>query len=220
MKVPEFLADLGRPRTALAALGCRQPRSLCRWVWIRASSAPARPTLKPRCASGPQIESLFLLAALAEAAFLLIGGVLGDTIGRRRILICGLPGWRSPRRARSCFRMARCSSSFASPPWPAVGLVLPVALAVVAVAYSGAARATALGLAYAALGASTALGSGTPGRRDAHYRSLAILSARRVTRPGRTRGRLREICARQRSAPGCLRAMSFPMRCGRSGCSP
>ncbi len=37
------------------------------------------------------------------------------------------------------------------------GIVLPVALAIVAVAYTGVTRATALGMAYAALGASTAI---------------------------------------------------------------
>ena len=38
----------------------------------------------------PQLEALFLLVALVQAAFLLIGGVLGDTLGRRRVLVTSL----------------------------------------------------------------------------------------------------------------------------------
>ena len=154
--MPAFIAELGQPRTALAALVAG---SLCLFAVgldprVFSSGTPdAQTALRER----PQLESLFLLAAVAEAAFLLIGGLLGDVIGRRRILLVGLGAMAVFETLAMVtgdgplFFAARIGAV------ASVGFVLPVALAVVAVAYTGPARATALGLAYAASGASTAV---------------------------------------------------------------
>jgi len=105
----------------------------------------------------PQLESVFLLTAIVSAAFLLVGGVLGDLVGRKRILLIGLVGLAVSELAAIVFpsglpllAIRVAASAFG-------GIILPVALALVALAYHGVTRATALGIAYAALGASTAL---------------------------------------------------------------
>src|SRR4051794_27067247 len=105
----------------------------------------------------PQIEAVFLLASIVESAFLLIGGILGDTLGRRRVLLGGLAVLAAAELAGMVapdgppFVIARITAAAAA------GVVLPVALALVAMAYSGIVRATALGVAYAVLGAATAV---------------------------------------------------------------
>jgi MFS family permease len=155
-RAPDFIADLWRePGTfpilvgaslALFAVGL-DPKVL-------SSGMPdAQAALRER----PQLEAVFLLTAIVQAAFLLIGGVLGDIFGRRRVLLIGLVGLTIAELAAIVVP--------ASAPFLAIrvaaaafgGLVLPVALALVAVAYTGVPRATALGMAYAALGASAAV---------------------------------------------------------------
>jgi MFS family permease len=155
-RIPGFIADLWRePGTfpvliaaslALFAVGL-DPKVL-------SSGMPdAQTALRER----PQLEAVFLLTALVQAAFLLIGGVLGDIFGRKRILLIGLAGLTIcelaaiPLSSGIPFLAVRTGASAFG------GIVLPVALALVAVAYKGVPRATALGIAYAALGASTAV---------------------------------------------------------------
>ncbi len=155
-RIPGFIADLWRePGTfpvlvaaslALFAVGL-DPKVL-------SSGMPdAQAALRER----PQLEAVFLLTAIVQAAFLLIGGVLGDIFGRRRILLIGLVGLTLAELAAIVapagipFLAVRVAAAAFG------GIVLPVALALVAVAYTGVPRATALGIAYAALGASTAL---------------------------------------------------------------
>jgi MFS family permease len=156
LKLPAFIADLGRPRASLLALVAGSLALFAVGLDPRVFSS-GTPDAQAALRERPQIESLFLLAAIVEAAFLLVGGVLGDVVGRRRILLGGLA-------ALAVFE----TGAIALPEGPAfvicrigavasVGAVLPVALAVVAVSYVGVTRATALGLAYAAAGAATAV---------------------------------------------------------------
>src|SRR6476620_8667733 len=156
LRLPTFLTDLGQPRTALLALIAGSLALFAAGLDPRVFSSgthDAQTALRER----PQIEALFLLGSVAEAAFLLIGGVLGDIAGRRRILVIGLVALVVFETASMVtgdgvpFYISRVASV------ASVGLVLPVALAVVAVSYSGIVRATALGLAYAASGAATAI---------------------------------------------------------------
>ena len=128
---------------------------------------------------GPQIESLFLLAALAEAAFLLIGGVLGDTLGRRRVLLTGLVRWRVFERARwSRTEGPLFSSHAAIGAVAAVGLVLPVSAGRCRGRIHGRNSRNRAGHRLRRLGASTAVCAGTSDRRVADHRPLAIVPAR------------------------------------------
>ncbi len=155
-RLPPFIADLGREpgqlgilvaaSLALFAVGL-DPKVL----------GPGMPDAQAAIRARPQLEALFLLVALVQAAFLLVGGVLGDSLGRRRVLTTSL----------AILTVAELGA-IALPDGPGfavcrlvgaamAGIALPVALSVVAVTYNGATRATALGMAYGALGASAAV---------------------------------------------------------------
>lgn len=106
----------------------------------------------------PELEQLLLVGSVIGALLLLVGGVLGDTDGRRRIMtislgalvvtaLTGLLVADGP-----LFIVSRFAGTAAA------GVVLPVALAGVAVTYGGIQRATAIGLAYAAYGGASAAG--------------------------------------------------------------
>jgi MFS family permease len=40
----------------------------------------------------PELESIFLLSIVVSASMYLIGGLLGDVLGRRRVILAGLVG--------------------------------------------------------------------------------------------------------------------------------
>jgi MFS family permease len=155
-RIPPFILELGEAPGALPTL-------------IAASLAVAAAGLDPKVFSSgmpdaqaalhqkPELESAFLLLTMIATAFTLLGGLLGDLMRRRRLLVVGL----------ALMVVGELISAFA-PFGPvfsvgrvitaiAVGIILPVALAMVAVTYTGGARATALGIAYAGLGATSAL---------------------------------------------------------------
>jgi len=89
LPIPSFLRDLGEPPDApgtllvaalsMAAAGLN-PQVL----------SPSVSTVQAAIREQPQVNSLVLLATLAGAALLFAGGVLGDTDGRRRILLAAL----------------------------------------------------------------------------------------------------------------------------------
>jgi MFS family permease len=84
----------------------------------------------------PQLEALFLLLALVQAAALLIGGVLGDTLGRRRVLVTSLAALAIAELGAIVlpegpgFVVSRLVGAAMA------GIALPVSLAVVAVTYT------------------------------------------------------------------------------------
>jgi MFS transporter, DHA2 family, multidrug resistance protein len=156
LKLPQFLADLGQPPSALAALVAASVALFAVGLDPRVFSA-GTPNAQAALRERPQLESLFLLAAVAEAAFLLVGGILGDTIGRRRVLLGGLAALALFEAGAMLTNEGPLFYACRIGAVASVGLVLPVSLATVAVAYNGITRATALGMAYAALGMGTAV---------------------------------------------------------------
>jgi MFS family permease len=154
--VPEFIAELGRPRAALLALVAGSLALFAAGLDPRVFSS-GTPDAQTALREQPQLEALFLLGSVAEAACLLIGGVLGDVVGRRRILMLGLLSLAVCEAGAMLTGEGLLFYAFRIAAVASVGLVLPVSLAIVAVAYKGAARATALGLAYSASGAATAI---------------------------------------------------------------
>jgi MFS family permease len=155
-RLPPFITDLGREPGALGTLIAAGIALFAVGLDPKVLSA-GMPDAQTALRERPALEALFLLSSLIQAAFLLVGGVLGDTLGRRRVLLVGMAGLAIAEIAAIVlptgpgFLFARLLAAAGS------GIVLPVALAVIAVTYNGAARATALGIAYGVLGAATAV---------------------------------------------------------------
>ena len=106
----------------------------------------------------PEIEGLILLVSVLTAVLLLVGGAVGTRGAPSRSSPVGLRSRWSAGSWRSCWTAAMLSfrivrfAGIAS-----AAMVMPVALAMAATAYTGIARATAIGIAYAAYGAGQGL---------------------------------------------------------------
>ena len=105
----------------------------------------------------PEAEQILLIAAVVGAVMLLVGGVLGDVDGRRRLhlgalgvlVVAGVSGLLFSDGP--VFLLGRLvGAAMAS-------LILPFALAGIAVTYRGVARATAIGVGYAVYGGASAV---------------------------------------------------------------
>ena len=118
---------------------------------------PASSSVQAAIRARPDLEGLVLLGAVAAAVLLLIGGAIGDLSRARPVVLIGLG--LSLASAVVClvfpdgdaFRLSRLVGTAAA------SFVFPVALASIATAYSGVARATAIGFAYAFYGVGQAL---------------------------------------------------------------
>jgi len=153
--LPTFLTDLDREPGAVATLIAAALALLAAGLAPRIFS-PGLVSVQSAVRERPEIETVLMLASVVTAGTLLVGGVLGDADGRRRIMLVGL-GAMVATGLGGLF--------FADGPLFLVGrfigvasasIVLPVALAGVATRFEGVARATAIGLAYGAYGAATA----------------------------------------------------------------
>ncbi len=115
------------------------------------------PSVQAAIRARPEIEALALVMAVLGAGVLFLGGAIGDSSRARPIVIGGLVvllgaalfGLIVPDGP--LFITSRVIGSAAS------AFIIPVSLASVAISYTGAARATAIGIAYGALGAASAL---------------------------------------------------------------
>jgi DHA2 family multidrug resistance protein-like MFS transporter len=105
----------------------------------------------------PDLLALSALGSVLTAGMLLVGGVAGDVYRTRRILEAALAALVVTSAAcfvvttGPLFTVARIGGVLAA------GLAIPFAVASVATAYRGTARATAIGFAYAAFGGGAAL---------------------------------------------------------------
>jgi MFS family permease len=104
----------------------------------------------------PEIEQMLLLGGVLSAFALLVGGVLGDTDGRRRIQIGALGTLVVTGVLGLLFQDGPVFLAAQFIGAAAASIILPIALAMVAVTYQGIARATAIGVAYAAYAAAGA----------------------------------------------------------------
>src|SRR5829696_7874855 len=155
IRVPQFLAEIVadvRARDALIAGSVAlfaaglDPKVL----------GPAIPSVQAAIRQRQDVETLVLVLAVVWSGLLLLGGAIGDTRRVRPILLVALVaeaaaaavGLLVPEGA--LFLTSRVAGSVAS------ALIIPIALASVAVSYHGAARAT--GIAYGAYGAAGAAG--------------------------------------------------------------
>jgi MFS family permease len=155
-EVPPFIRDLDGEPGALAALAAGALALFVAGLDPKVFS-PGMPTMQSALRERPALENLFLLAVVVQAAFYLVGGAAGDIIGYRKVLLVGLAGMIAFEALPiigdegPIFLVARIGAS------ASIGLVIPTAIAMVAMAYTGATRATGLGAAYAMLGLSSAL---------------------------------------------------------------
>ena len=151
-RVPPEILDLARDRPKLGVLVVAIVATLAAGLDPHVFG-PSSPTVQAALRTRPQIETVYLLAVVAQAACFLVGGVIGDLGRRRRVLLVGLGllatgetlamlGGSGP-----LFVVGRLLAA------SGVGLSVPVALAWVALSYDGVARATAIGFTYAAFGA-------------------------------------------------------------------
>ena len=117
---------------------------------------PGMPTIRAALRAEPSLQAILSLSTEVQAAFLLLGGVLADRWRTSRTLQLGLSGL--VLGCALAILMPSGPGLFASRivGWASSGIVIPFSIGAVAVVYTGTARATALGLAYAAYGAGTA----------------------------------------------------------------
>ncbi len=155
--LPSFLRDLDREPGAVRTLGIASLSLFAAGLNPRVFS-PGLSSVQATIRENSQAEVVLLLATVIAGGLLLIGGVLGDADGRRRLLlgalgtmlvtaVIGLFVTDGP-----AFVISRIIGLSAA------SVTLPMALAGVAVTYDGIPRATAIGIAYAAYGAATAAG--------------------------------------------------------------
>ncbi len=120
-------------------------------------TSPNLPSVQSIIRAQPEVNSLILLVTLIAAGLLFVGGILGDTNGRRGVLLGGL----------AVLALANLTGLLVSSGPVFVGsrlvaaaaayAVLPFALALVATTYGGLVRATAIGIAYVAYAGTTAV---------------------------------------------------------------
>ena len=174
-------------------------------------------TVQAAVRAQPGLDSLIMLNGLAAAIVLLAGGAIGD-LSRARPLIRGglvvlvgtaLVGLLLPDTAM--FAAARIVSNLAG------AIVFPVALASIALAFNGIARATAIGIGYAAFGI---------GRRSCRSCSRSCPArTRRASSPcswrssSRSASRGEPRSSSRSRGPPSGRTSSAP-RCGPAGSSP
>ena len=146
--LPKVLADVFDDRqartTLLAGAFALFAAGLDPKVW-----GPSLSTVQAAIRERPSLEAYVILGVVASAILLLVGGAIGDLRRARPLIVGGLAtlvvtgtvGLLFP--AGPVFIAARLVGAAAS------ALTVPAALASVALAYRGVARATALGIAYA-----------------------------------------------------------------------
>jgi DHA2 family multidrug resistance protein-like MFS transporter len=155
LPIPAFLRDLGAEPAALRIL-IVAAASLGAAGLNPPVASPSLPSVQSIIRAQPEVYALILLGTLIAGGMLFVGGVLGDANGRRGILL-GALGMLCASSLLSLLvpsgplfiasRLAGGAAAYA---------VLPFALALVATAYQGLIRATAIGIVYAVYGGATA----------------------------------------------------------------
>jgi MFS family permease len=151
--LPSFLADLVADKRAANTLLVAMAALLAAGLDPK-TMAPSASSTQAAIRAQPDIEGLILLVSVTTAILILLGGAIGDTTRAKPIITGGLvvsflaaflamllEGTGLPFTIVRFFGVA--SAAF----------VMPCALALAATAYSGVARATAIGIAYAGYGA-------------------------------------------------------------------
>jgi len=155
--IPGFLRDLDREPGAVRTLGIASLSLFAAGLNPRVFS-PGLGSVQAALRENSQAEVLLLIATVVGGGLLLIGGVLGDADGRRRLLIGALVTMLVTALAGLIVTDGPVFMGCRLIGLAAASVTLPIALAGVAETYDGIPRATAIGIAYAAYGAATAAG--------------------------------------------------------------
>jgi MFS family permease len=153
--LPTFLTDLAREPGAVQTLVAAALALVAAGLAPRIFS-PGLASIQSAVRERPEIEALLLLASIVTAGMLLVGGVLGDADGRRRVMLIALGGLIITGIGGLLFADGPLFLAGRFVDVASASIVLPIALAGVATAYQGVDRATAIGLAYGAYGAASA----------------------------------------------------------------
>ncbi|HEX6868396.1 MAG TPA: MFS transporter [Candidatus Limnocylindrales bacterium] len=153
--IPTFLTDLDREPGAVATLIAASLALLAAGLAPRIFS-PGLASVQSAVRERPGIEALLMLASIVTAGMLLLGGVLGDADGRRRVMLIALGGLVATAIGGLLFNDGPLFLVGRFIDVASASIVLPIALAGVATRFQGVERATAIGLAYGAYGAATA----------------------------------------------------------------
>ena len=154
--LPSFIADLTADRRAAGAL-LASIAALFAAGMDPKIMAPAATSTQAAIRAQPDIEGLLILVSVVTALLLLVGGALGDVSRARPIIVGGLTASLVCGILATTVYLAVGSGGLAFTLVRFAGIasaafVMPVALAMAATAYSGIARATAIGFAYAGYG--------------------------------------------------------------------
>jgi MFS family permease len=155
-RLPDFIAEIVDDRPAFRALIGASLALLAAGIEPRVAS-PAVADVQEAIRANPEIASLAMFVGVLAAGMLLLGGVAGDAYRTRRIVRGALVALVVSAAVSLVvpsgllFMLSRVVGAAAA------GLTIPFAIATAATVYSGRARATSIGLAYAGYGAGTAL---------------------------------------------------------------
>lgn len=151
--LPAFIGDLVADRRAAGALLASMAALLAAGLDPKVYSAMAT-TTQAAIRARPELEGLALLVSVTTAVLVLVGGAVGDSTRVRPLVLGGLAV------SLVCAVVAMPLVGSGAPFFlvrlvgvAGAAIVMPASLAVAATAYSGVARATAIGIAYAAYGA-------------------------------------------------------------------
>ncbi len=155
-ELPQFIAEVVEDRAALRTLGA------CALALAAAGlnpqvTSPFIIDVQSAIRAQPELLALSSLVAVLGAGMILAGGVAADAFRTRRILSGALIALLTAAIVSAVvvsgpiFLASRFAGAVSA------GIVIPFAIAAVATAYRGTARATAIGVAYAGLGAGMAL---------------------------------------------------------------
>jgi DHA2 family multidrug resistance protein-like MFS transporter len=117
---------------------------------------PGMPSISAALKAEPDLQTLFLLAAVVQSGFVLVGGFAADTFRSLRLVKIALFGLIAASVAAIVAPDGAPLIVVRFLAWACDGLILPFAIGAVAAAYRHQARATALGIVYAVFGATTA----------------------------------------------------------------
>lgn len=155
--IPSVISDLGSDRRALGTLLVACLALLAAGFAPRILS-PGLASVQSAVRANDDTQVLILIGSVLAAGMLLVGGVLGDADGRRRIMIASLTALAATGIVGLVVTEGPLFVVLRLVGVGSASIILPVALAGVALGYQGVTRATAIGIAYGAYGAALAGG--------------------------------------------------------------
>ncbi|MFO1541228.1 MAG: MFS transporter [Chloroflexota bacterium] len=150
--VRDLLADRAAMRTLVVASAAIAAAGLDPHILD-----PGMPAMRSALAADPALQGWFLLAAILQSGFILLGGFLADTLRSVRLLQIALLGLAVSSVAEALTSSDAVLYLLRIVAWACDGVIITFAIGAVAASTAGENRATALGVAYGVLGATMAV---------------------------------------------------------------